>query len=608
MLSPREVQSTTNHTNGGRAAAALRVSSDLALPHQAVTEAIAILGRRGSGKTNFGVVLVEELVAAELPVVVLDPVGVWWGLRAGADGDKKKGLPVYIFGGEHADVPLEPTAGAVIADFVVEARRPAVLDLSDMRKGEQIRFVTDFAERLYHAKARVREALHVMIDEADAFAPQRATPEVARCLGAIEDLIRRGRSRGLGMSMITQRPAVLNKNVITQAEALVVFQLTGPQDRKALDDWISQNDDRGLRESFESALPSLPRGEAFVWSPGWLRIFARAKIRKRRTFDSSATPEPGKRAAAAPSELAPVDLEGLKDRIAATLERTKATDPKALAARVAELEAELARAKSSPAPAAPPKEVRVEVPVFPRAAGEALARAKQRLAVLAEDLDELAAAAGDVRPIEFVGVPRAALATAFSLEEARASIAIDEGPIRTMSLPAGDAAKAAKREPAGDVERPRGERAILIALAQLGPLAKKRLAIVTGYKHNGGGFAAPHAALRERGAITGSAAAFAITDAGRAELGAYDPLPTGSALVDYWRAHAGGAPERRLLDELVAVHPRALSKAALAQRTGYAPRGGAYAKPLARLRAFGLIRGSGELRLGEDLARAVEGR
>ncbi len=52
--------------------------------------------------------------------------------------------------------------------------------------------MTDFAERLYH---RNRDPLHLVLDEADTFAPQRTDPGGQRLLGAIEDLVRRGRAR-----------------------------------------------------------------------------------------------------------------------------------------------------------------------------------------------------------------------------------------------------------------------------------------------------------------------------------------------------------------------------------------------------------------------------
>jgi DNA helicase HerA-like ATPase len=98
--------------------ATLQLSNDLQLPVEAVTETFAILAKRGAGKTYIAAVMVEELLQAGLQVVVADPVGVWWGLRASADG-QQEGLPIVIIGGEHGDVPLEVGAGEIIADGFV---------------------------------------------------------------------------------------------------------------------------------------------------------------------------------------------------------------------------------------------------------------------------------------------------------------------------------------------------------------------------------------------------------------------------------------------------------------------------------------------------------
>jgi DNA helicase HerA-like ATPase len=149
--------------------ATLQISNDLQLPAEAVTETFAILAKRGAGKTYTAAVMVEELLQAGLQVVVVDPVGVWWGLRSSADG-QQEGLPIVIIGGEHGDVPHEVGAGEIIADLVVDEGLSVALDLSHLRKGEQTRFMMEFAEQLYHKN---RQPLHLVLDEADAFAPQR---------------------------------------------------------------------------------------------------------------------------------------------------------------------------------------------------------------------------------------------------------------------------------------------------------------------------------------------------------------------------------------------------------------------------------------------------
>ncbi|HEY9147109.1 MAG TPA: helicase HerA-like domain-containing protein, partial [Thiobacillus sp.] len=290
----------------------LTISTNLVLPPEACTQTFAILAKRGVGKTYTANVMAEEMLEAGMHLVVADPVGVWWGLRSSADG-KHAGHSIVVFGGDHADLPLQSTSGQVIADLIIQERIPAVLDLSLFRKGEQTRFMTDFCERLYQKN---RNPLHFMMDEADAYAPQRPQPGEQRLLGAVEDIIRRGRARGLGATLITQRAAVLNKNVLTQIEVLVALRTIAPQDRAAVDAWIQVHGTAEQRKELMESLPSLPIGTAWFWSPGWLDMFKRVKVRQRRTFDSSATPKMGQQVIA-PKALAPVDLEKIQARIAA---------------------------------------------------------------------------------------------------------------------------------------------------------------------------------------------------------------------------------------------------------------------------------------------------
>ena len=66
----------------------LHFAADFSIPAEAVTQTFAILAKRGVGKTYTASVLVEELLKAGLHAVVVDPIGVWWGLRASADGKR----------------------------------------------------------------------------------------------------------------------------------------------------------------------------------------------------------------------------------------------------------------------------------------------------------------------------------------------------------------------------------------------------------------------------------------------------------------------------------------------------------------------------------------
>jgi Helicase HerA, central domain len=80
----------------------------------ALDDRIAIVGTAGSGKTYAAKGFVERLLDSGARVAVVDPLGVWWGLRASADG-AAPGYPVVVFGGRHADVAISAEMGAALA-------------------------------------------------------------------------------------------------------------------------------------------------------------------------------------------------------------------------------------------------------------------------------------------------------------------------------------------------------------------------------------------------------------------------------------------------------------------------------------------------------------
>jgi hypothetical protein len=558
----------------------LQIATDLSIPIEAVTQTFGVLAIRGVGKTYTALVFMEEMIKAGQHVIIVDPVGVCWGLRASADG-KHPGLPIVVMGGDHGDVPLEASAGEVIADFIINEKQSVVLDLSHFRKRDQYHFVTDFAERLYQ---RNRDPLHLLLDEADVFAPQRPIKGQERMLGAIEDLVRRGRARGIGVSLVTQRPAVLNKDVLTQVEVLIALRTIAPQDRDAIDAWIKVHGTPEQRAVLMGSLPSLPIGTAWFWSPGWLRIFQQVHVRLRDTFDSSATPKVGQ-TRIVPKQLAAVDLTRLRELIAATIEEAKASDPKLLRARIVELERKLRQQETK---TATPREVireviqRVEVPVFQREEIEHLETALASLHAARSEVEAI------VREIEAV-IPQALqlahqdgqalpTATIASLsEQSKVSPIAHPSPVANGGLP----------------QLRAGERKMLEVLARHYPMkvTRAQLGTLADYAASGGTFGSYLATLKRHDLITEpTKGEIAITAAGLTYLGMSAPLESQSSreFIDMWLG-ALRLGERKMLTALIESYPHTLSRDELAAKAEMTQTGGTFGSYLATLKRNSLI-------------------
>jgi hypothetical protein len=560
----------------------LRIADDLTLPIDAVTETFLIFGKRGSGKTATSVVLTEEMIGAGLPVCILDPMGAWWGLRSSADG-QGPGLPVTILGGEHADLPLRPESGTAVADLLVAERVPLVLDMFDMSKTQQRTFVTDFMERLFRAN---RDPLHLVIDEADRYAPQRGDHDGARLLGAYEDIVLRGRKPGIGSTSITLRPAQLHSAIRSQVEVLIAMKLLGKLDVQAIDEWVRLHATEEDARELKASLPSLPVGTGWFWSPGWLEIMAKVHVRARRTFDSSATPKVGERRIV-PREFAPVnpaDLERLRGRLGASAELAAQGKP---SGDVKRLSAEVTRLRAQLADAAGREPERVEVPVI---------------------------APGEIAALEGIAAGLRDALGSFELALSRVT-ATTPAPPRTAAAKPHAAAEIALRRPApvtaptsGDVALSKAQRAILTVLAQF-PEGRTRAQVATlsGYSVKSSSFDAALSALRAAGMID-RGNPIRITEAGTAVIaGDLEPLPRGEALVEHWMSRLGKG-ERTLLRIFLDAWPEAMTRDELAARSGYSAKSSSFDAGLSRLRTLELIRGwTADETLAEQAAIKIGG-
>jgi uncharacterized protein len=167
-----------------------------------------IQGNSGSGKSHLLRRLLEQS-ATSVQQVIIDPEGDFVTL---ADG----------FG--HLVIDSETfTEGALhrAALRVREHRVSVVLNLEGLDVEQQMRHAAAFLGGLFEAERDFWYPVLVVVDEAQLFAPSAAgeVSDEARklSLGAMTNLMCRGRKRGLAGAIATQRLAKLAKNVAAEA-------------------------------------------------------------------------------------------------------------------------------------------------------------------------------------------------------------------------------------------------------------------------------------------------------------------------------------------------------------------------------------------------------
>lgn len=574
----------------------LEISKTLSLPPDAGTQKIAFLGRTGSGKTYAAQKLAEEMLGIGSQVVVIDPVGVWYGLRIAADG-KGAGIPIRVFGGLHGDVPLEAGGGELIANLIVDRAISAVIDVSQFEHDtDKARFAADFARKFFFRRKAKPSPTMLFLEECQEFIPQNPQASETRMLHDFSRLGKIGRNYGIGLGLISQRPQEVNKKVLNMTECMFAFQMTGPHERKTIRQWVEE---KGAELDIVELLPKLEVGQAHVWSPQWLKISETVKIGKKWTFNASSTPSFGSAKTAEPKPLDAADLEKLRLEMADTIERAKSEDPKELRRRISELE----RSSKAQVPAkaqlvdpdalkkefdrgvlSAKKSLAKEIARYRTAMEKILSRYTVALNAARERLDgaanELAAIDKPVLQeledlIKDVQAGRVA-------EPVRQVVArpVAQPPVRTPSATAN-----------GNGHVSKAGRKVLTALAQFGESPDTKVGALTGYSAGAGHFSNVLSELRAGGYIDGERSRLNITDAGMDALGPFDPLPTGEDLQAYWiqRLPKGSA---EILRALVAAYPKSLTDEELGERTGYSAKAGHFSNCLSELRTRDLIAGS----------------
>jgi uncharacterized protein len=563
----------------------IRPAAGLSFPAaEFACEVSAAIGNRGGGKSNGVAVVVEQMLDAEIPVVVLDYVGIWFSLRLQPDGKAPSRFQIPVLGGKHGDLDLSPTTGAVVAEALAERHASAVLDISMFTKGDRCRFATDFAEAFFRAKKSNPGPAHLVLEEAQRFIPQRIQPDQARMLGAFEEIAEVGRNFGIGMSLVSQRPQKLAKDVLNLADTLFAYRTNGVLERKALDEWVQEKGADGKRD-IANELPGLERGRAIVWCPA-RRVYGQYQMPLKSTYDAGATPLQARAAV----QTKPLDLGELKVAMGRVVEEAKAHDPRALKTEIARLKAELGKTTAA---STRETEKLVNVLVVPP---EWVAEVREAIATLAHLKDQVFREIGKqvdysterLSQMVHLGAkykPAAAI-------HARASVSAPR-PVQAQRRP----------QPAGNSEVGNsGLRRMLVALAQRpNGLTNGQLGVRAGVSSKSGTFSTYLSRARARGWIADDGQIRRITDDGIDALGSYDPLPEGADLARYWINELGGGASR-MLQALLEAYPLSLTNAELGERAGISAGSGTFSTYLSRLRALELVTGrGGQLCASEEL-------
>ena len=273
---------------------------------------LAIIGMIGTGKSNSGKIILKQITWKGARAIVIDPHGEYlegkiinvdnfktesWGcdldavlkrLRASIPEKQEKILDRvskvvrHTMENESIDSYIKACdeehvhGGSTIKEDFMSAlwteslinkiyeeinehdySEPLIFNLKGLKKINSQPLVKYICDLILEMGKKGKGA-YLFIDEAQTFVPQRGTPE---CKTAIIDLITEGRKFNCGVVLLTQRPARVDKDVLSQCNSKIIHRLTNENDIKQ----VRASTEYSSKQMFDE-VQKLRKGEALMVS------------------------------------------------------------------------------------------------------------------------------------------------------------------------------------------------------------------------------------------------------------------------------------------------------------------------------------------------------
>ncbi|WP_436901678.1 helicase HerA domain-containing protein [Halovenus halobia] len=232
-----------------------------------------VTGKSGSGKSNSASVVAEKLLDNGFGLLIVDIDGEYYGLKeeyeilhAGAD--------------EECDIQISADHAEKLASLALEQNVPIILDISSyLDESEAEAVLTAVARSLFAKAKKQKQPFLLLVEEVHEYIPENGS--VGECGRMLIKIGKRGRKHGLGICGISQRPADVKKDFITQCDWLLWHRLTWNNDTKVVG--------RILDNDYADAVEDLDDGEGFLMTD-WAETIQRVQFFRKQTFDAGATP------------------------------------------------------------------------------------------------------------------------------------------------------------------------------------------------------------------------------------------------------------------------------------------------------------------------------
>jgi len=213
-----------------------------------------------------------EEIFGQVGIIILDPEGEYASLR--------EHYPFLIIG---KDIPLEVDSAEFLAEQILKENISVICDFSTTDIIDQQQFTSRFINKFMELETEQKKAYILVVEEGDEFAPEKGTFK-ADSLRSIINVAKKGRKRGIGLILATQRPAFVSKFVLSQCQNKIIGHTEWTGDLKVIKDFLQ------IEEETIKKISKLSSGE-FFFSGGFIEKDEFSKVGAVKTIHSGETPD-----------------------------------------------------------------------------------------------------------------------------------------------------------------------------------------------------------------------------------------------------------------------------------------------------------------------------
>ncbi len=175
------------------------------------------------------------------------------------------------------DTNIFSTDGIDLTELVKKGQTN-IVNLKGTKPEMQELIVAKLANDLFEARKLDKiPAFFMLIEEAHRFCPERGVG-TAMSLPILRTVAAEGRKFGMGLGIVTQRPAKVDKNVLSQTNTQIIMKVTNPNDIMAISKSLEN-----FTPELEEVMKNLPMGTALITSDNLERpVITNVRVRRSK--------------------------------------------------------------------------------------------------------------------------------------------------------------------------------------------------------------------------------------------------------------------------------------------------------------------------------------